>query len=199
MPARVHIVPTGAANLASVAAAVRRAGREPVLVESAREASRADRLLLPGVGTYGAAMAALRAGGLVDPLRERLREGRPTLAICVGLQLLGSSSDESPDERGLGLLPLHVHRFPESVRVPQFGWNQVRPEGDWLDANDAYFANSYCLTEAPDGDWKVAWSEHGVRFVSALQRGRILACQFHPELSGRFGQGLIERWLGQEP
>lgn len=193
----VFILPTGAANLASVAAAVRRCDLPPRCVESREEILAADRLILPGVGTFGAAMRRLRSKGLVDALRHRLLSARPTLAICLGLHLLAQTSDESPGDEALGLLAAHIERFPAHVRVPHVGWNRVAPAADdpWLETGHAYFANSFGLTRPPGGGWKTAWAHHGVPFVAALSRGEVLACQFHPELSGAWGQRLLERWL----
>ena len=155
----------------------------------------ADRVVLPGVGSFGATMAGLREAGLDDALAARVRAGRATLAMCVGLQVLFEASDESPDVSGLGAIPGRVGRFPDAVRVPQFGWNRIAPApGCRLVAPGyAYFANSYRVLEAPG--CAVATAEHGGRFLAALERDRVLACQFHPELSGAYGHELIARWL----
>jgi imidazole glycerol phosphate synthase glutamine amidotransferase subunit len=190
----VHLLPTGTANLASVAAAVRRCGGEPVWAPDAATVSRAELLVVPGVGTLAAAMKRLGEMGVMESLVERIRGGRPTLAICLGLQLLAESSEESPEALGLGVWPLRIRRFPGGVRIPQLGWNRVEDSSGWLQPGFAYFANSYCLTEAPSG-WQTAWARHGVDFVAAAARGRILACQFHPELSGPWGHDLLAWWL----
>lgn len=193
---RVVVVRTGTANLASVLAGLRRVGADTVVTDDRTDVASASRLVLPGVGAFGAAMQRLAACDLVEPLAQRVRAGRSTLAICLGLQVLCESSTESPGVAGLGVLPLQVTHFPDCVRVPQLGWNHVDPgPGDTLlSPGYAYFANSYRLTEAPAG-WSVAWSEHGGRFVAALQRGNVLACQFHAELSGDWGLDLLQRWL----
>ena len=195
----VWLVSTGTANLASVKAAVRRAGYAPLRVKTARQIADAEQLIVPGVGTLDAAMQRLECDGLIEPLRERLLKDRPTLAICLGMQMLASSSQESPGQQGLGIIAGRVRRLPPSVRVPQLGWNRVVPEPgqDWIDPGYAYFANSYALREAPGNGWKVAWSDHGGPFVAALARGRLFAYQFHPELSGQWGRRLIERWLSE--
>ena len=190
------VVPTGTANVASIMAGLERAGAAPRLMVRAKEVRRAARVVLPGVGAFGAAMQRLHDDGVADFLAERVRSGRPTLAVCVGLQLLCESSEESPGVAGLGVLPARLTRFPDSVRVPQLGWNAIEPAPRcrMLAAGHAYFANSYRLTEAPPG-WRAAYADHGGRYVAALERGPVLACQFHPELSGAFGATLIERWL----
>ena len=192
----VLVVPTGSANIASVLAGLRRAGAEGRLSSEPRDIAGAKRVVLPGVGAFGAAMERLRRDGIVELLRTRIEEGRPTLAICVGLQILCRESEESRGARGLGVLDARVDRFGPGVRSPQFGWNEIDPEASccFITSGCAYFANSYRLTEAPAG-WSPAWADHGGRFVAALERGRVLACQFHPELSGTWGIDLLRRWL----
>ncbi len=189
------VVRTGAANLASVMAALRRAGGEPVLVASPREVESAAALVLPGVGAFDSVMQRLRGAGLVEPLAERIRLGRPTMAICLGLQILAESSEEAPGVRGLGVLTTDVRRFPASVRVPQLGWNRVEvgPDCRLLEGGFAYFANSYRLQTAPR--WASATADHGGPFVAGVEKGTVLGCQFHPELSGSWGQRLVHRWL----
>ncbi len=193
---RVAIVPTGTANTASIMAALRRQGAEPYPVTSPEEVETARRLVLPGVGTFGAAMAQLDRLELRPVLTSRVAEGRPTLAVCVGMQLLGTTSEESPGVVGLGVIPGGVTAFPEDVIVPQLGWNRIAPEAGcrFLEPGWAYFANSYRFT-SPPGGWKAATTSYGGVFVSALERGDVLACQFHPELSGEWGAKLLDRWL----
>ena len=160
----------------------------------------ADRILLPGVGAFGAAMERLVAQDLVEPLRERLRAGWPTLAVCVGLQLLARGSAEADGVEGLGALDVHVGRFENDVRVPHMGWNRV--DGTWLERGHAYFANSFRIdgdaraTLEADG-WDVARCDYGGPFVAAVRRDGILACQFHPELSGAWGLELLRDWIAR--
>jgi imidazole glycerol-phosphate synthase subunit HisH len=195
---RVAVVETGIANVASVCAGLARCGLEPRLTRDPAEVARAPLAVLPGVGAFGAGMASLRAAGLVGPLVDRVESGRPLLAVCLGMQLLCEGSEESPGEAGLGVAEGRATRFPGGVRVPQMGWNLVRPEPGCalLTEGYAYFANSYRLTEAPAG-WLSARAEHGGAFVGAMERGAVLACQFHPELSGPWGLGLISRWAAR--
>ncbi len=194
----VAVVRTGVANLASVLAGLRRAGGAPRVVNDARSVNDAGMLVLPGVGSFGAAMHELDARRLSAPLAARIRAGRPTLAICLGLQLLASGSDESPDAAGLDVFAGRAARFGADVRVPQLGWNVVAPDDDCtlLHGGCAYYANSYRLTARPNG-WRAAWSTHGGPFIAALERGAVLACQFHPELSGAWGTDLLYRWLSR--
>jgi len=193
---QVVMVPTGTANVASVSAAFARLGCDLTLAARPEEVSEAAGAVLPGVGAFGAAMARVDALGLGQALRDRIELGRPTLVVCVGMQLLCRQSEESPGAIGLDVLDITVASFNEAVRVPQLGWNRVEPGpgSKFLEPGWAYFANSYRLGRVPDG-WLGATTDYGSRFVSALERGNVLACQFHPELSGRWGAALLQRWL----
>ncbi|MEO1092538.1 MAG: imidazole glycerol phosphate synthase subunit HisH [Pseudomonadota bacterium] len=189
----VVVVPTGTANLASIRAAFGRLGADVVVSREPERIAEASHVVLPGVGAFGASIALVRESGADAALAERIAADRPTLAVCVGHQLLFRTSDESPGAVGLGVVDAHVGRFVGDVRVPQFGWNDVRGEGRFLRPGFAYFANSYRALEAPGFD--VATADHGGAFVAAMERGRVLTCQFHPELSGAYGRALFERWL----
>jgi imidazole glycerol phosphate synthase glutamine amidotransferase subunit len=192
----VVLVRTGTANLASVAAAFHRAGCTVRISESPRDAAEAERLVLPGVGAFGAVARQIDALDLRAPLTERIRSGRPTMAICLGLQMLAGASDESPGAAGLGVISATATSLPDGVRRPQLGWNRVAAGSGCRLLTDgvAYYANSYKLDAVPEG-WNGALTDHGGAFVAALERGAVLACQFHPELSGDWGQRLVERWL----
>ncbi len=197
----VRILPTGPANLASIKAALHRLGARAELVDKPQQIHTSRVLVLPGVGAFGPALAMLQARGLLAPLRERVVARRPTLAIALGLHLLTEGSDEAPDASGLGVVEGRVRRFPDGVRAPHMGWNSVTQAGKGLiTSGHAWYAHSYRLTTVPPG-WRVCWSSHGPlgdpssRFVAALERGGQMATQFHPELSGRWGEMLIDRWL----
>ncbi len=196
----VWIVTTGTANTASVLAGLRRVGANPRLGCDASAVRDAERLVLPGVGAFGAAVSQLDEQGLLEPLRERMLAGRPTLAVCLGLQLLAARSEETPGVKGLGVFDAAVTRFGTSVCAPQMGWNAVSPDARcrMLTGGYAYFANTFRLTSAPAG-WSAAWADHGGPFVAGLERAGVLACQFHPELSGAWGQSLLARWLERSP
>jgi imidazole glycerol-phosphate synthase subunit HisH len=192
----VHIIETGIANTASVVSTLSQIGAHAQLTTDPDVVRTAHKVILPGVGAFGAGMKALVSAGLDSALRERIDRDQATLCICLGMQLLAKSSEESPGTSGLGILDSDVSRLPSTVRVPHFGWNTVEPERGCalLRSGDAYFANSFCVLDTPT-DWTAARTTHGVRFVSALERGRTLACQFHPELSGNWGRDLLSRWL----
>ena len=192
----VYVLPTGSCNLASMLAALVRAGARPVVVERADEVLAAGRLVVPGVGAFAAAKESLVAAGLWEALGVRVRGEAPTLLVCLGMQLLCAGSEESPGVDGLGLVDATVRRLPDAVRVPQLGWTEVdaEPGCRLLASGHAYFAHSYALTRVPPG-FAAAHAFHGAPFVAAIERGGLLACQFHPELSGAWGHALLSRWL----
>ncbi|MEM1022515.1 MAG: imidazole glycerol phosphate synthase subunit HisH [Myxococcota bacterium] len=188
---KVGVIETETCNLASVRAALRRIGAQPVPVREAEALRGLGGLILPGVGAFGPAMARLRAWGLMSPLRKLLEgaargEGPRCMAICLGFQLLGSTSEEAAEVEGLGLHSGHIRRLPPGERVPHLGWNEIR--GDL--SGEAYFAHSFGLLEAPE-TWAASRCAYGGGFVAALRKGRLTACQFHPELSGEWGQSLL--------
>lgn len=196
---RVAIADSGVANLASMQSALAALGLEPNVTSDAVEFRSAPYAVVPGVGSFGAGMAALRRTGLDAAVVDRAASGQPMLAVCLGMQMLGRGSAENPGVAGLGVLDVEFVALPDSVRIPHLGWNQVEPDGSGLlAAGDAAFANSYCLATLPDG-WAGAWTDYGLRFVSAVERGRLLATQFHPELSGRYGMDLLRRWIDGGP
>ncbi len=191
------VVRTGVANLASVLAGLRKAGAEPHVSLDAAEVRNARAVVLPGVGAFSAGMESLRNLGLSEILRERITNRLPFLSVCLGLQLLLSESEEGPGVPGLAAVPGKAERFNEAsgVRIPQLGWNKVVPNANCalLQEGYAYFANSYRLLTPPPG-FSSAMSDHGGPFVAAFESGPVLACQFHPELSGAWGIDLLRRW-----
>ncbi|MEM9379248.1 MAG: imidazole glycerol phosphate synthase subunit HisH [Planctomycetota bacterium] len=196
------MVRTGVANVASIEAAFRRLGLSVEATDDAERVARATAVVLPGVGAFGAGVERLQVGGLGDALAARIAAERPTLAVCLGLQLLGRASDEAAGATGLGVLPATAKRLDGAPRLPHFGWNRVEPDpgSTLLAPGDAYFAHTFCFRDA-DADalradgWRVATTVEGEPFVCAVERGSVLACQFHPELSGAYGRDLLARWL----
>ena len=196
MSAAITIAHTGVANVASVRAAFHRLGCEVETTSKSEAVTRASRLVIPGVGSFGAAMHRLNQASLTTVLRERILQGRPTLAICAGFQLLAPSSEESPGVPGLGIWDAAVEKIDSAERVPQLGWNEVKARSTATLVQDghAYYANSYCLRQAPPA-WECSFSHYGCDMVGSAERGAVLACQFHPELSGSWGESLLERWM----
>lgn len=179
---------------------IRKVGGEPRLVSRAEEIVRSDRLLLPGVGAWDAAMAPIRQGGFEAPLREFAASGRPLLGICLGMQLLFERSEEGALP-GLGLLKGNIRRFAApGLRVPHMGWNRVVPtrattlfpEGG--DEQRFYFAHSFYADPAHPSD-VAATAEYGADFACAFARDNVFGTQFHPEKSHRFGMALFARFL----
>lgn len=193
------VVRTSTANLASVRSGFERLGCRVRTTADPDRVARAERLVLPGVGAFAAAHRAIASHGLEDALRERIGRGRPTLGICLGMQLMAEGSEEAPGAPGLGVLDGVAERFrtgDEGWRIPQMGWNRVTPVEECVVVPDgyAYFANSYRLTGPPSG-WLPVWCEYAGRFLAAVERGAVVGCQFHPELSGAYGASLLDRWL----
>ena len=186
-PDPITIIDTGVANTASVSSCFKRLGCSVTLTHDAELVRDAPLVVLPGVGSFGAGMRALRSHGLDEVVIERVQQNNPLLGICLGLQLLCLSSEESPRTKGLGLINTDVTRFPSKVRTPQHGWNRV-------DDGYAYFSNTYRIESIPQG-WSGKMSEHSGPFVAYLRCGTTLACQFHPELSGAWGANILKRWI----
>lgn len=195
----VGIVDYGAGNLRSVSKALSYLGVEHRLVSCARELEHADRLILPGVGSFGHAVEQLRAAGLFEAIKAWLEAGRPYLGICLGLQLLLEGSEESAGAAGFGFVEGQCRRFP-GRRVPQIGWNNVDFEigcplfAGLVPGEYFYFVHSYWAL--PEDQRKVVgWTEYRVRYASAVRVGQVWAVQFHPEKSGRAGLTVLRNWL----
>ena len=190
----VSIINTGVANIASIQSAFKKLGYDTKFVESTQDVLEAKAVVLPGVGAFEAGMSALNLLGLSEPLKERIAAGEPTLAVCLGMQLLCESSEESPGVDGLGILKSQIKKFSPGIRTPHFGWNKVSGS-EFFGSGYAYFANSFRLGEDPGDGWEVATCEHGEPFIAAIRKGAVVACQFHPEISGDFGFSILEKWL----
>ena len=193
------LIDCGAGNLYSVANALAAAGADDVAITADAEVvARAERIVLPGVGAFGACAAALRAmPGMVAMLEDRVRDGStPFLGICVGMQLLAERGDEHGDHAGLGWFAGTVERLAPSdpaARVPHMGWNDVLPTASHplIEAGEAYFLHSYAYR----GDGVIATTDHGGAVSAAIGREHIVGVQFHPEKSQRYGIALLERFL----
>ena len=200
---KIVVLDYGSGNLRSAQRALERVGADVTVTADASAAVDADGLVVPGVGAFAACMSGLTAVGARAVLDARLRGERPVLGICVGMQVLFDSGIEHGVEAaGLGVLPGRVEALRAPVR-PHMGWNTVeQPEGSVLFAGMAadtrfYFVHSYAVhAESMNGaDGLVTRTTHGEPFVSAVERGRVSATQFHPEKSGDAGATLLENWL----
>ena len=186
------IIDYKAGNLTSVKLAFAALGEDAVVTRDAAAIAAADRVVFPGVGAAKSAMANLREMGLAGPVKAAAESGKPFLGICLGMQILFERSEEDGGVETLGILPGAVRRFPDApgCKIPQIGWNQcVTAAG----AIDYYFVHSYYAEICP---YTVGRTEYaGVEFTSMVKKGGLLACQFHPEKSGRMGLELLKGWL----
>jgi glutamine amidotransferase len=194
----VAVLDYGIGNLRSAQKALEHLGADARLTADPALIADAAGVVLPGVGAFGACMAALARTGLDEQSHTAAASGRPFLGICVGMQLLYEASEEDSGVAGLGILPGTVRRLPAGVKHPQMQWNTLEPLGapDMLDGVDdptwVYFVHSF----APEpGDGVVATCDYGGPVVAAVQRANVWAMQFHPEKSGRAGQQLLANFL----
>jgi imidazole glycerol phosphate synthase glutamine amidotransferase subunit len=181
----------GAGNLRSVQNGLDAIGCMYSLVRDAEGLSRADKIILPGVGHFGQMMRALDALGVRETLLDRIRAGVPFFGICLGMQALFESSEEAPDVRGLGLFPGIVRRFSEGIRVPHMGWD--RCETNSGQSPYYYFAHSYYVPE--DARLAAEVCTYGVRFIASLQHDRVFGTQYHPEKSAAAGQQVLKSFV----
>ena len=199
--ARIVVIDYESGNLRSVARAVEKAGVIPVVTSDPASLENADGVILPGVGSGPAAMAALQSRGLVTPLLDYIAGGRPFLGVCLGLQLLLDATDEG-DADCLGLVPGRVRRLPDGLKVPHMGWNTVEFQRDhplWRgipQGSHFYFVHSYYAD--PEASADVAGvTEYGVPFCSIYARDNVVATQFHPEKSGDNGLRIYANFIEQ--
>jgi imidazole glycerol-phosphate synthase subunit HisH len=198
----ISILDYGAGNLRSVQNTLSEIGAEYELVRDAAALSRASKIILPGVGHFGQMMRALDQMKVREALLERIGRGIPFLGICLGLQALFESSEEAPEERGLGLFQGKIQRFPATARVPHMGWNEIEPAvgpggGAKLLANLAprpylYFAHSFY---APLNDATAAVCQYSVPYTAVLETKNIFGVQFHPEKSGPIGLRIVQKFV----
>lgn len=196
---KVTIIDYGAGNVPSVERALQRLGADTERTNSQDKIAEAEALLLPGVGHYAALVRALDEQKMREPLVGAIERGVPFLGICLGLQVLFESSAESPQLRGLNLLPGKVCSLPSTVKLPHMGWNQValNRESRLLAGIGPsayfYFAHSYA---APDSNGSTtATCFHGTSFAAVVERQNIYGVQFHPEKSGESGARLLQNFL----
>ncbi len=197
----VVVIDYGMGNLHSVENALAALGATPIRSGDPEVVARSTRLILPGVGAFGDAMANLRQSGLEPRIRAAVASGTPLLGLCLGLQLLFTESEEFGTHRGLDLIPGKVLRFQDpSLQVPHVGWNQIEsvrrdpllegiPEGSYF-----YFVHSYFVVPDDPLD-AIGWTQYGARFCSIARRGNVWGAQFHPEKSQDAGKRLLRNFL----
>lgn len=212
MASKVVVVDYGIGNLLSVSRALAYCGAEVTVTDDQDLVSRADRLVVPGVGAFGDCMAGLRSRDLIEPIKIAALSGRPFLGICVGMQMMLDGSDEFGSHAGLGLIPGRVESIPSgkmdggSRKIPHIGWNQLQKttsKDDWqgsiLDGIDegsyAYFVHSFSA-KPTDSRHCLAVSDYdGQKVTAAITEGAMIGCQFHPEKSGPVGLEIVANFM----
>ncbi|MGH7806852.1 MAG: imidazole glycerol phosphate synthase subunit HisH [Thermodesulfobacteriota bacterium] len=199
----IAIVDYGMGNLRSVKKAFENLGFSTNVTKNPDQILNSDGLVLPGVGAFGDCMKNLEEYNLAKPIKNFIKNGKPFLGICLGLQLLFEESEESPGINGLGILKGNVVRFPrsgdEKLKIPHMGWNQIElqkelpilkgiPQGSWF-----YFVHSY-FPKPEDKSVNAVKTDYGIEFTSAVQKENIFACQFHPEKSSTLGLRILENF-----
>ncbi len=202
----ITVIDYGGSNLRSVLKALEFVRGDVHVTEDPEVVLRAEKLVLPGVGAFGAGMAAIRARALEDATREAAHSGTPLLGICIGMQFLFETSEEMGEHRGLGLLPGRVVRFPrraspeQVLKVPHMGWNEIVHDGHHPllagvpSGAHGYFVHSYfCLPDSDDT--VVATTEYGLPFASVVGRDNVMGIQFHPEKSQSVGLRILSNFV----
>ena len=196
----IAIIDYGAGNLRSVANAIARLGYQPRITSQAGELSEAQAVILPGVGAAGDTMESLRTLGLVEPIKQLIADNRPFFGVCIGLQMLFTSTEESGGHDCLGIIAGRVKKLPAGLKVPHMGWNQVSQRISHSlfegipDGANFYFVHSY-HGEPEDSSLVAGETEYGVTMGSVIARGNLVATQFHPEKSGESGLKMYANFL----
>lgn len=197
----IAIIDYDAGNLKSVEKALQYLGEECIVTRDKEKLLKADKIILPGVGAFGDAMEKLHKFGLVDVIHKLVKENKPFLGICLGLQLMFESSEEGPGVKGLGLLPGKIVKFPEKegFKIPHMGWNSIDvKKGSRLfkgvsNNSYVYFVHSYYLQAENEND-VAATTEYITHVHASVEHDNIFACQFHPEKSGDVGLRILKNF-----
>ena len=201
----IAIIDYGAGNLQSVKKAFDFIGAESVITDNPEVINACDRVLLPGVGSFGDAMDSMAKNGLVETVKQNALSGKPFLGICLGLQLLFEESEESPGVKGLGIFKGKIKKFSPDMglKIPHIGWNSLEiKQNDTLfkgipENSYVYFVHSYYL-HAEDEKDIAAITNYGIDFHSAVGKNNIFATQFHPEKSGDVGLQILKNFASME-
>lgn len=209
----IAIIDYKAGNLASVARAIKHLGHDAQVTDDPEQIFSAERIIFPGVGAAGQAMADLKKLGLDTVLQESFAAGKPILGICLGTQIIFASSEENDNTRCLGLLPGVVKKFPDPLydddqrlKIPHMGWNQVSFVGDHpvfagiMPEHEFYFVHAYYPEVDKGAEDIIAGTTHyGLTFSSAVAKDNLVAVQFHPEKSGEAGLRILENFCKWRP
>jgi glutamine amidotransferase len=196
----IAIIDYGAGNLRSVVNAVSKLGYRPKVTSNPDDLLNAQAVILPGVGAAADTMANLRALKLVSPIRRFIAEDRPFLGICIGLQILFTSTEEGGWQECLGIIPGVVRRLPLGLKIPHMGWNQVKQKishpifGGIPDDANFYFVHGYYV-EPDDRSLVAGETEYGITICSVIAKANLVATQFHPEKSGDVGLRLYDNFI----
>ena len=197
----IAIIDYDAGNIRSVEKAMAKLGQEVWITTDRERIMNADKVILPGVGSFGDAMAHLREYNLVEVIKDVVAEKKPFLGICLGLQLLYESSEETPGVEGLGILKGKILRIPEQkdLKIPHMGWNSLHLQNDGrlfrgIEQNPyVYFVHSYYL-KAGEEETVKATTEYSVNIHASVEKDNVFACQFHPEKSGDLGLQILKNF-----
>ena len=197
----IAIIDYDAGNIRSVEKAMAKLGQEVWITRDRERIMNADKVILPGVGSFGDAMAHLREYNLVEVIKDVVAEKKPFLGICLGLQLLYESSEETPGVEGLGILKGKILRIPEqkNLKIPHMGWNSLHLQNDGrlfrgIEQNPyVYFVHSYYL-KAGEEETVKATTEYSVKIHASVEKDNVFACQFHPEKSGDLGLQILKNF-----
>ncbi len=196
----IAVIDYGAGNLRSVTNALGKLGCRPKVTREPEDVVNAAAVIFPGVGAAADVMESLREAGMDEAIKEVIREGQPFLAICVGMQVLLSATEEGGWNECLDIIPGMVRRLPVGLKVPHIGWNQVKqltihPIFEGIpDASNFYFVHSY-YAESEDASVVAGMTEYGVNLCSVLIKDNLIATQFHPEKSGELGLRMYANFL----
>ncbi|MBQ2987401.1 MAG: imidazole glycerol phosphate synthase subunit HisH [Tyzzerella sp.] len=201
----IAIIDYDAGNIKSVEKALQKLNAEVVITKDANEILNADKVILPGVGAFGDAMANLRKYGLDKVIHQVVEKGTPFLGICLGLQLLFERSDETPGAIGLGILEGEVLRIPDkdNLKIPHMGWNSLHLQNQGRlfkglsEQSYVYFVHSYYL-KAKDEKIVKATTNYSVNIHASVEKGNVFACQFHPEKSSEVGLQILRNFVELE-
>lgn len=201
MVTQITLLDYGAGNIRSIRNAIKKLGYAIKDVESPEDILNAEKLIFPGVGSFGNAMKRLESLGYVEALRDYLNSNRPFFGICLGLQVLFERSEESPGIDGIGVIKGNIRKFEGEISVPHIGWNGIRIAKksklfDGYGGEKLYFVHSYrAVPSHKNSDWILATTDYGGEFISAVQKGNVAAVQFHPEKSGEAGLRILKNFL----